>query len=141
MEKVCGKQVPHAQAGSEVGMEGIQAKQWEKSILAALMQGFFPLPTPLQGGELVASPLLQAYIMLWYGFCHVSFTLSEVPQIFQYFLKQCQLHRWQLHILLHGKVLVVWLAALGKGMQLVRHKTQTQMMAWLFCAVHEGEGS
>lgn len=35
---------------------------------------------------------------------------------------KCQLHRWQLHIRLHKEAMVVWLASLGREIQLVEQK-------------------
>lgn len=46
--------------------------------------------------------------MFCYSLCRVSFMFMYVPQIYKYFLKKCQLHRWRLHVVLHTAVVMVW---------------------------------
>lgn len=55
------------------GCGGSSSKRVGEVDCVALVQGFFP---HFKHCEFVDVPLLQAYIILCYGFCHVSFTFS-----------------------------------------------------------------
>lgn len=97
---------------------------------ACLKQVTARRPWQADGKLLRGSGLCHTVNLLLFPFCGHALCFVAVFVMFHLrlykfyrylniFLKKCQLHRWQLHIVLHTAAVMVWLPSLGRETQLV----------------------